>query len=351
MRNIVIDNVLDAIHYILGRNGFEFSERQIARADDYIIPFMEDLDISEKEFNVITPGAPKLASDRRITPLVVRYFAFIEDNISLYNELVEEQFILSEGNKIKFYALDRIFTKHFRKNEYKNMLEKNSEAISSFYYSIRGLSQEEREKYGKAFSDIVRVDHTTLNVGNDREDGINYYGFLSKNNIDVFGGEFLLKLNKKQRKIINDLHFNLTEEEASKIKELFEKYPDYGSGIPLNSKFLKLFSIDELYSMTVKDYVLYETAIDSNVFKRMREILSIDPLFDCPKGFIKEEIFRVLSNEEIVDLSDEAKEKIARLRIPEMDNVLIMPFSKINGIVLLDKASKKIDSITGNHSK
>ena len=351
MKSIVIDNVLEAIHYTLNRNGFKFSDKQLARADDFIVSFIDDLDINEREFDVKTPGIPKLVNDKRITPLIIKYYAFIEDNMTLYNELLEDKYLINEGTKIKYFALDKTLTKHFKKNEYKNILFKYEDVISSFYYSIRGLSQEEKDKIAKEFSDIVHIDHTTLDVGRDRYDGINHYGFLTKKNIELFGKDFLLKLNKNQRKIINDIRFNFTENDALKIKDLVTKYPDYEGAVSLDSNLLRLFTIDEINSMSVKDYILYDLAIRNNVFLRMKEILKIDPSFDCPKMFIKEEIFRVLNNKEIVELSDDAKDKISKIRIPEIDNVLVMPVRKINGIVLLDKASRKIDSIKGNHSK
>lgn len=351
MKSVVVDNVLEAIHYTLNRNGFSFSDKQITRADDYIVPFIDELDINEKEFNIKTPGIPKLVNDKRIAPLIVKYYAFIEDNMTLYNELLEDKYFIIEGSKIKYFALDKSVTRHFKKNEYKNILFKYEDVISSFYYSMRGLSQDEKDKLAKDFSDIVHIDHTTLDVGRDRDDGINHFGFLTKKNIELFGKDFLVKLNKKQRKLINDIHFNYNENDVLKIKELVTKYPDYEGAISLDSNLLRLFTVDEIYFMNVKDYILYDLAIRNNVFVRMKEILELDPSFNCPKMFIREEIFRVLSNEEIIQLSDEAKDKISRLKIPEIDNVLVMPFSKINGIVLLDKANRKIDSIKGNRSK
>lgn len=351
MSTIVVKNVLDAIHYNLEHNGYHYSEKQIARADGFIIPFIDEVNISEDEFKVKTLRIPKLVHDRRISDLIVKYFAFIEDNMALYNELLEEDYLLCIGSKIKYFALDRTLTGNFKKNEYKNILLKNEAVISSFYYSLRGLPQEKREKYSREFSDIVHADHTTLNVGDERDDGINHYGFLTVRNIEIYGKEFLLKLTKEQREIINNIHSSISEEDVMKVKELINKYPDYKNTIPLNSCILRLFTIDEIYSMTIKDYILYDAAIKNNVVKRVKELLEEDPSFDCPKEFIKEEIFRILDNQEILELSDDAKDKISKVKIPEMDNVLVMPFSKINRIVLLDKASRKIDSITGGHSK
>ena len=90
MEKIVIDNVLEAIHYVLERNGYKFTDKQITLADEYILPAISELNINPKEFNFKTFGAPKLATDRRVVPTIIEYFAYIEGNISLYHELKDE---------------------------------------------------------------------------------------------------------------------------------------------------------------------------------------------------------------------------------------------------------------------
>ena len=344
----VVKNVLYAIHYILNRNGYKFSSKQLSNADEFIIPFIGELEISEKEFNVKVLGTPKLVGDRRIIPLLIKYFAYIEDNIGLYNELREDNYKFFEGFKIKFYALDRMITGNFKRNEYKNLLLKDEDALSSFYYTVRSLDDETKEKVCKDFSDIVHIDHTTLTVGYNGEDELNHYNYLTSNNILLFGKEFLLKLNKKQRNIINNINFGLNEEDALKIKELFNKYPEF-SEIPISIEVLHLFSVDEIGVMNLKNYILYKRALKNNVFDRMKEILKLDSSFDCNKDFIKEEIFKVLSNEEIIGLSDEAKNEISSIDIPKIKDTLVIPVRKIKKIVAQDikrrENSESIDSI------
>ena len=351
--SVVIDNVLDAIHYTLKRNGYDFSVKQLTRADEFIIPFIGDLGIEEKEFAYKTMGAPKLIHDKRVLPLIVKYFAYIQDNISLYNELLEDKYILTEGIKINFYALDRMLTSNFKRNEWKSLLTKHKDVLSSFYYSLRRLESDKKEKCAKDFSDIVHIDHTTLNVGNNGEDGLSHYNFLTAKNILLFGKEFLLKISKKQREIINNINFNYDENDVLKIKELFTKYPDFDNNIPFSSDILRLFSVDEISSMSLKDYILYEVSINNNVLGRMKEILKLDPSFYCSNDFIKEEIFRVLSNEEIIGLSDEAKESICNIDIPQIDNVLVIPVKKIKKILLSDikKKNKDNNNSTGGIKK
>ena len=341
MNKIVEKNVLDAIHYILEHSGFEFTPKQISITDDYIIYFIDDLDIDPKEFNVVTMGAPKLVNDKRITPLVIKYFAFIEENMGLYVELKNEGFTFSGIHGIKFYALDRILTGNFNKNEYIRLLLKYEESISKFYSSIRGLEKKEKIEFCKEFSDIVHIDQTTLKVGLEDDSDCN---FLIKRNIELFGKEFLLKLNSKQREMINDLHFNLREEEALKIKELFSKYSEYDGNIDFSSCLLEQCSVDEISLMTRKDSLLYEEAAKVGLFDRMRKILELNPDFNCPISFIREEIFRVLSDEEIASLTREGIEEILSIKIPDIDNVLVMPVKKIRKVLVRDEKRKNNDT-------
>lgn len=349
MDKIVEKNVLDAIHYVLEHNEFKFTDKQIALADDFIIPFIDDLDIDSKEFNVITMGVPKLVKNKKILPLLPKYFAFIEDNMGLYTELKEENFNFSQNYGIKFYALDRMLTGNFKRNEYKSILLKYEDAIARFYSSIRGLEKEEKEKYIKEFSDIVHIDQTTLKVGYD--DDYSDYNFLIKDNIELFGKDFLLKLNKNQREMINNMHINLGIDEANKIKKLIDEYPDYSSSIEFSSGLLRYFSVDEISKISFKDSILYEAALQVGLLYRMKNILALDPNFNCPVSFIRQEIFKVLTDEEIIGLTSEGIEEILDIKIPEIDNVLVMPVRKIKKVLINDEKRKNNSESAGSIRK
>lgn len=349
MNKVVEKNVMDAIHYILEHNEFKFTEKQISLADDFINPFIDDLEIDSKEFNVVTMGVPRLVKDKRILPILIKYFAFIEDNMGLYTELKEENFVFSDNYSIKFYALDRALTGNFKKNEYKSILLKYEDAIAKFYSSIRGLEKAEKEKYCKEFSDVVHIDQTTLKVGYKDEEG--NYNFLTQRNFKYFGKDFLLALNDGQREMINNIHIKLNEEEANKIKELFTNNPLYSLKIEFSSELLKYFSVEEISSMTRKDSILYEQAIKTGLVYRIKNILSLNPNFNCPISFIRKEIFDVLSDENIAGLTQKGIEEILDIDIPEIDNVIIKPYRKINRVLVRDEKRKNNSDSLGTIKK
>ena len=320
MNETVVKEVLDAIHIMLKNNGFAFTLEQISSTDDFIIPFISELGIDSKEFNVEKKGVPRLVNDKRIIPIFIRYFALIEDNKELYEKLEKEDYVFYENHVIKFYALDRLLSAKFDIDEYIRLLNEYGDVVFKFYASIRGLDLSEKEFCCREFSDIIHRDYTTLKVGYDDADENSNYNFLTSHNILLFGKDFLLSLNRNQREMINNININLTDEEALKIKELYTKFPKFSGNISMSSGLLKYFSIDEISTMTMKDSILYEEAINVGLLDRMRNILSLNPDFNCTNDFINPLIFDICTDEEISKLSTEGKKEAINIMNSCEDN-------------------------------
>lgn len=344
MEEIVKENVLDAIHHILKNQRQYMDEEKMKKADELIVPYIEEnFEYRVDEFKVKRFGPPVLSNDRRIFPILIRYYAIMQDNLSLLSKLEDENFsFIGNQHAIKLFTLDKQLSSKFKEIDYIHYLIKYGDSIEHFYNTLRGLNQREREKVLKEFAEIVKSDPTTLNVGKDEDKNNN---FLTRRNIELFGKEFLLNLSDKQRNLINSFYFQVDEKNISKIKELVTKYPDFTLSIPLYSDVFKILTVDELGTMSEKDRVLYDLAAKANLLVRMKKILDMKPDFDCPKGFIKYEIFKVLSNEEILDLSYEVMEEIGNLKIVELNNAYVFPVKKINSIIYKDKFKKRKDEI------
>lgn len=344
MEEVVKNNVLDAIHYILKNQHQFLDEEKISKTDELIIPYIEEnFEYSADEFRVKVYGAPVLSNDKRIFPIVVRYYAIMQDNLSLLEKLEENGYSFIGGNQhsIKLFALDKQLSSKFKEKEYIPYLKKHSVSLEHFYTTLRGLDHQERERVLKEFSEIVKSNPTVLSIGEDK----NCSNFLSRRNIEFFGKEFLLSLDDRQRKLLNSFYFQINEDNASKIKELIMKYPDINMSMPLYKEVLDMFTIDELGTMSEKDKKLYSAALKGNVLLRMKEILSINPLFDCPKDFIRYEIFKELDNEKILELSYETMEEIANINYIELDNVYVIPVKKIYSVINKEKRKQLKDEL------
>ena len=132
---------------------------------------------------LLLPLHPSLVTDKRIIPLFIKYFAFIENNMDLYTELKKEDYVFYENHIIKFYALDRVLTGNFNVDEYTRLLLEYEGVVSKFYSSTRGLDLSEKEFCCREFSDIIHRDYTTLRIGYDSADENSNYNFLTSHNI------------------------------------------------------------------------------------------------------------------------------------------------------------------------
>ena len=77
----------------------------------------------------------------------------------------------------------------------------------------------------------------------------------------------------------------------------------------------------------------------------------MNPEFACPIDFIRPEIFKVLSDEEIVSLTKDGINEILSIKIPEIDNVLVMPVKKIRKVLAHDEKRKNNDESIGSIKK
>ena len=100
------------------------------------------------------------------------------------------------------------------------------------------------------------------------------------------------------------------------------------------------FTVDEIVQMSEKDQDLYLYAIRRKCVPRMREILALNPDFTCPEGFIREGILRSLSNDTILELTEEGKREIAEIVLHDLDDTVVFPIQKINKILFHDQIRK-----------
>ena len=340
MEERAINNVLEAIHYLLKIGHIDVSDEQLKKTDDEIIPYIKDnFEYDEKEFRVINHGVPRLANDTRIIPIAMRYYALVQSNVDLLNKLEDSGYEFTNNRRaIKFYALDKQMSTKFKERDYIRYLIRHDPVFEHFERTLIGLNRHDREGYIREFADIVKSDPTVLEVGSSKDDNCN---FLTRRNIELFGKDFLLSLNDKQRNLVNSFYFQIDKDTVEKIKELVIKYPDFNMAIPLYRSILDSFTVDELGTMPIGHTKLYEVAVKNNVVNRMKNILKVNPAFSCPIKFIRYEIFKVLDDETILNLSKDAIEEIAALKILELDNAYVFPVKKINKIVSKDISKKK----------
>ncbi len=345
------NEIINSIHSVLHLSGQRPDNSTLNKFDVLIRDYILSNYNCEKEKRGFVHSFHEIVmSPREIEPLVLRYFAMINDNLSLLEKLKGKNFdFLVNYYNFKLYALDRDFSSKFNEEKYIDLLLNQEEVMRRFYGTIRKLPIDEKKEMISTFSEIMQV-NSNLTKDPKSVDNHLLVNLMSYTNLKYFGKEFILKSTIYQRRILNSLDNFLSDDDYIKIKELLEKYPRLEPKIPLNSEVINLFTFEELNSMSHKDSVLYMQVMENGFLSRVREILHLCPSFSCPLDFLKPEILKVLSNEIIVSLSDEAKLEISRIPIPYINGVYVMPVKKINKVVSKDcKMRKKEEKKNKQH--
>ena len=346
MEKKVIDDILVCIQHILRFNNVRLTDEQIEYANERIIPYIEEnVEIEDTKTLVFRPDSFIKRYGNQLSPVVVQYYAISQHNTDLLEKLNRKGFNFIGGHQtLDLFPLDHSLSSKFDEREYLKLLEKHKGVVKRFYYSVRIKEEELREKFIQDFADIVRADPTIMDVDKRKRKAFEEpenNDILTRRNMEWFDKDFLIHSTPSQRYIINSLKFNLEPENVEKLKAFLKKYPNHRQLLPFSNQILSFFSIDELGEMTVKDAHLYKVAFSEGLEHRIREVLSINPLFDCPEEFIREEIFRVIDDKTIAELTPQGLYDISNIKIPKVENAVVIPVRRINFAVFKDKRRVK----------
>lgn len=343
-----MDDVLDSIHSLIRISNVSIDTSAFKKADEEIKSYIKERVnvVEKKDDNTLVLRHKELKIPKNILiDLALQYYAIANDNLKLLGVLNGRNFNFVDGQKIKLYVLDKNFVSKFSFNKYVDLISKEEIVFRRFYNSMFGLTSGEKDKYSEVFSEIICTNPNICvdKTKTDTFDAGYLTGLLTPRNIELFGKDFLLKCNLKQRRIINSLGSHLGIDDLNKVFSLLKKYPEFDCKINLDSELLKILSIDEIANMSTKDIFLYTKALskDSYLVERIHNILQINHDFICSECFIRPEIFKTLSDEEIAGLTHSGVEAIEQIKIPLIKNVYVMPIRKVNRAVVKDNKLKK----------
>ena len=336
-----LDCFMDSLHFLLKVNNLVISEEERKKADEFIKKIIIDADLlSKMPEKAVSLDSPIKISDDTAAPLLLHYYAYTQGNVNFLKKLENINYKFHETPyHYKMFALEKAFTSNFDENEYIDLLINNNKVMINFSDSLLHTHGKEREEYIKRFSKIMRENPDIVCSSGNKDK--KYEHLLTKRNMDVFGDEFLQNATDAQKQIINGFIFRLNDSIFDKIKTFLEKYPDTIPNVELNPTTIKFFTIEELANLSLKDANLFEIALKRGLGERLRNILLIDHTFVCSNDFISEEIFNVLDDEDIVNLTVEAKKELIELKTAYRHPNMVIPQRKINGVVFRDNRRKK----------
>ena len=337
-----MDCYMDSIHFLSRLNNLKLGKEEMEEADNFIKKYILDNNLLDniplKAFSI---NSPIKVSDKDITPVIVRYYAYTQNTLDFAKKLEEVNYSFHEKPYLyQFYSLNKDYVESFSEDEYISLLLNHNNVIKSFDDSLIHTKGEERLNYIREFARILKKnDNIFYIVDNDKKKCLNH--LLTKRNIDVFGSDFLLKATDSQKRFINYLKFKLDDSLEYKAKEYLNKYPDVIPNFEMTPEVLRVFSIDELATISKKDAKLYTIALREGIVDRLRSILDMDPSFTCPDQFLNRDVFDTLDDETILNLTPQGKTDISLLKAMEVGHNIIIPPGRINRCVFKDNRRKR----------
>lgn len=348
-----IKQIKDAVYFLIRINNQFISDEIKEKYDEKLTEIIKsDFDFDSVDLRVFKISDPVRDIELQVQPIVVKYFAMIQDNMEVKDKLDEAGYhFYGPDSRIYLFALDKQFTSKFDKQEYADFMVEQSNIAYRFYDSLRFLDDDEKDKYISDFAEIIHHDPNTARYLNKRENGYNTYnGLLTLRNLRCFGKDFLMNATNEQKAAIDSIYFRLEDNHMTKLKQLLEEYPHTRFNIELRDVVLDNFTIDEIANMSLKDANLYDLAIRHGVLDKMKDVLKINPDFNCPDKFVRIEIFRAMNASTIANLTDVGIEEICNIKIPRSERAFVIPVQKINRAVARDdKRKRKMDDDNKRH--
>ena len=339
MNERIMKRIKETIYFLLRFNNKPLDDELKEKYDGLLEKMInEKFEYNEEDFRVIhLDGFLESIGDKSL-PIALEFYATIQDNIELMNKMNEAGYtFFTSGSKINLYALDKKFSSKFDTDDYIKLLKNTEHSVKRFYNSLVFVPEEEKEQYMSDFAEIIK--HKP-NITKNREDSDiygSYLNILTARNIRCFGKEFLMNLTEQQKIVLNSLTFNLDDRHVKIIKDLLTKYPNKVFNVTLRKDILDNFTIDEIASMSVKDATLYEFALKIGQLDKMKEVLKINPNFDCSRKLISPEIFKTVDAKDLAELTSIGMDELANIRIPKNELAYVIPVRKINRTVERDK--------------
>lgn len=348
---ITIDDVLESIHSTIQCNNIKLDKETLDKTDEVFakeIPKRIE-NINTKKRGVYRDNISHYVNKDVFDNLVLDYFAYANDNVELLDALRKNKIRFVSGSSMNLFVLDKNFSRHFKNSKFLELISNQCITLRNIFYDARSLTSEEKEKYLSECASILSSKPKLTIDSKDR----NQFGeerilsrLLSYRNVKFFGINFIAASTIHQRRVLNDLGGNLDDEDLGRLLDIMKTHPSFETKIDLRSDVFKILSNEEIVNMSDKDAKIYDICFLKNLsfedLCRVHHILQLNPDFVCDRSFIKHEIIKCIEDDsDIAFLSAEAKKKIGSIVPVISDNVYIYPYKKILKVVSRDKKRRE----------
>lgn len=408
LKNDYVKNGLDYIRRYIKRSVHNFDYERSLIADQEI---KSDLEKVYEEVIVNGNNKNKCRIKNRnytseeykiFNKLSIKYYAICNDNLELLDRLNKENYSFGKQN-IKFFALDKNFTKYFSDDELIFLLKSCNEECESFFSKLNSVSSRRIDNNSKkelldrysvirdrllydsllstkgrielkeSFSAIAKeLSNVNVYKYSDEEKDLLMRNFrqiilekpniakkkekfdssrvfrdlLTPDNLMIYGRDMLLGLSYYQREMVNRNYNGKDNTSMERIRDILLEHPGFCTSLHFTEGILNNFTNQEIVEMS-PDFERVVTKVDDIGYTdRIKNMaLSEDDLLD--DEFIDPDFLNALSDEQIKNLSLIAQDKIKKVLLNKRKFVTYYGdryrlTKKIRGIEMFDSFMQKV---------
>lgn len=297
--------------------------------------------------------------------LSIKYYAICNDNLHLLERLTEEKYLFGSQN-IRYFALDKNFTKYFSEDELvfllkhcnaecegffnklisvtsrridndskKKLLDKCSDIRDRLLFdskldsngrkvleeafsvvaqelnkvNVYKYSDEEKDMLMKSFRNVILQDPDIAKRHDKHDMSKIFRDLLTPENLMIFGEDMLLGLSFYQKDMINENYNGKSTIPMERLRNILLQNPDFYTSLHFTEGILNNFTDQEIVDMSPELERIFTKADEIGYAGRVKNmVLGEDILLD--DEFVDSDFLSALSDEQIKGLSLVAQEKI-----------------------------------------
>lgn len=334
--------------------------------------------------------------------LSIKYYAICNDNLHLLERLTEEKYLFGSQN-IRYFALDKNFTKYFSEDElvfllkhcnaecegffnklisvtsrridndsrkklldkcsdirdrllFDSKLDSNSRKVLEEAFSVVAqelnkvnvckYSDEEKDMLMKSFRNVILQDPDIAKRHDKHDMSKIFRDLLTPDNLMIYGEDMLLGLSFYQKEMVSENYNGKNNASMKRIRDILLERPDFCTSLRFTDGILNNFTNQEIIDMTPELERVFTKADDIGYADRVKNIvLSEDMLLE--DELIDSDFLSALSDDQIRGLSLVAQEKIKKLLLNKRKFITYYGnryrlTKKIRGIEMFDTFMQKV---------
>lgn len=251
----------------------------------------------------LLPIVDKNENEKVRLSLVLYYAALYYDNVDLLHDLLKEDIEFRNNGTIRFEYLDKSISSKFGRDDYIKYIKKHGTMFYNFLRSIKGLSEEDREKYISRFVSLFNAnyDHICEYLKNEKR-YCNLSSLFDKTNLDNLDDETYRLADDKQLEFIDNLGITVFDKDTRKRLNNLIQTTDFANRLSDIGLMMKIYSDEELKTLSRDvSYFLSHYSKTDEMLQKAIEFAKLRPDLTLHGVCIHRNTFMNISNPRLIE--------------------------------------------------